>query len=75
MPARAFRRLTQPLDALIEASGRIEAGDYGTRVEVSGTGEMRSLARAFNQMSERLEVSDQRRRAFLADVAHELRTP
>ena len=73
--ARAFRRLSQPLDELIAASGRIEAGDYGARVDVGGSGEMRSLARAFNQMSERLEVSDARRRAFLADVAHELRTP
>jgi signal transduction histidine kinase len=73
--ARGFRRLSAPLDELIEASGRIEAGDYSTRVAVDGSGEMRSLARAFNQMSERLGTSDARRRAFLADVAHELRTP
>lgn len=73
--ARGFRRLSAPLDDLIEASGRIEAGDYGARVPVSGGREMRTLGRAFNQMSERLEASDARRRAFLADVAHELRTP
>jgi two-component system sensor histidine kinase BaeS len=73
--ARGFRRLSGPLDELIAASGRIEAGDYSTRVAVDGSGEIRSLARAFNQMSERLEASDERRRAFLADVAHELRTP
>jgi len=73
--ARAVRRISQPLDALIDASGAIEAGDYSARVPVDGTREMRSLSRAFNQMSERLEVSDRRRRAFLADVAHELRTP
>jgi two-component system sensor histidine kinase BaeS len=73
--ARGFRRLSAPLDELIEASGRIEAGDYSTRVTVDGRGEMRLLARAFNQMSERLQTSDARRRAFLADVAHELRTP
>jgi two-component system sensor histidine kinase BaeS len=73
--ARGFRRLSAPLDELIEASGRIEAGDYSTRVTVDGSGETRSLARAFNQMSERLQMSDARRRAFLADVAHELRTP
>jgi two-component system sensor histidine kinase BaeS len=72
---RGFRRLSLPLDELIEASGRIEAGDYGARVSVGGSGEMRSLSRAFNQMSERLETSDARRRAFIADVAHELRTP
>jgi two-component system sensor histidine kinase BaeS len=67
--------MTQPLDALIEASGRIEAGDYTARVPVSGGGDMRSLTRAFNQMSAQLQSSDERRRAFLADVSHELRTP
>ena len=73
--ARAFRRMTEPLDVLIDASGRIESGDYTVRVPVSGPGEMRSLARAFNQMSEQLELADSRRRAYLADVTHELRTP
>ena len=72
---RAFRRMTQPLDALIDASSRIESGDYTVRVPISGPGELRSLARAFNQMSERLEAAESRRRAYLADVTHELRTP
>jgi two-component system sensor histidine kinase BaeS len=72
---RALRRMAAPLDDLIEASGRIEAGDYTARVAVSGSGDMRSLTRAFNKMSERLQASDERRRAFLADVTHELRTP
>ena len=73
--ARWFRKLTRPLDELIEASARIEAGDYATRVSIDGSREIRSLGRAFNQMSERLETSERQRRAFLADVTHELRTP
>jgi signal transduction histidine kinase len=72
---RAFRRISQPLDDLIDAAERVEAGDYSVRVSVTGTRDMRSLARTFNQMAARLEASDARRRAFLADVAHELRTP
>jgi two-component system sensor histidine kinase BaeS len=72
---RALRAMTRPLDDLIEASGRIEAGDYASRVTVSGSGGLRSLTRAFNQMSEQLQASDERRRAFLAEVTHELRTP
>jgi two-component system sensor histidine kinase BaeS len=36
---------------------------------------VRSLARAFNTMSARLGAIDSQRRSFLADVAHELRTP
>jgi two-component system sensor histidine kinase BaeS len=73
--ARASRRISQPLDTLIEAAGRVENGDYSVRVPVSGTRDLRSLARAFNQMTSRMEAGDARRRAFLADVAHELRTP
>jgi two-component system sensor histidine kinase BaeS len=70
-----FRRATRPVDDLIEAAGRVQAGDYTTRVTESGPAELRSLARAFNQMSERLEDTDSRRRTFMADVSHELRTP
>jgi len=36
---------------------------------------VRSLARAFNAMSERLQTTSEQRRDFLADVTHELRTP
>jgi two-component system sensor histidine kinase BaeS len=64
-----------PVAALVEAAGQIEQGDYGARVPERGPREVRTLARAFNAMSERLEAVDARRRSFLADVAHELRTP
>ena len=37
--------------------------------------ELGRLGRAFNRMTERLEQADARQREFLADVAHELRTP
>jgi signal transduction histidine kinase len=33
------------------------------------------VARAFNEMAQQLEATDTRRRTFLADVTHELRTP
>ena len=72
---RAFRRLATPLGDLVDAAGRIEEGDYGARVRERGPREVRSLARAFNAMSARLESTDRERRTFLADVSHELRTP
>jgi two-component system sensor histidine kinase BaeS len=71
----ALRRLTAPAERLVEAARRVEAGDYSARVPVRGPGELRSLARAFNAMSSRLEADEVRRRSVLADVAHELRTP
>ena len=72
---RTVGRTVAPIDDLVAAAARIERGDYSVRVRERGTRPVRSLARAFNGMSARLEDLDQRRRTFLADVAHELRTP
>jgi signal transduction histidine kinase len=72
---RGMVRLSAPLDDLADAAERIERGDYSARVGETGPFRMRSLARAFNGMSARLAAVDAGRRAFLADAAHELRTP
>jgi len=74
---RGFRRLAAPLDNLVDAARRVEAGSYDVRVPVPvrGPRELRELSRTFNTMASRLEADEQRRRALLADVGHELRTP
>ena len=75
MIGRAIRRAAAPVGDLIEASGRVESGDFSTRVPERGPREVRTLARSFNAMSARLEQVEQQRRSALADVSHELRTP
>jgi two-component system, OmpR family, sensor histidine kinase BaeS len=72
---RRFRRMAVDVGELVDAAGRIEAGDYGVQVAERGPRELRSLARAFNAMSARLATADRNRRAFVADLTHELRTP
>jgi two-component system, OmpR family, sensor histidine kinase BaeS len=74
---RLVRSIAPPLADLVDAAGRVEAGDYAVRVpEVNrGPGELRGLGRAFNTMSARLEADEAQRRRLLADVSHELRTP
>ena len=74
---RLVRGIGPPLDALVEAAGRVEGGDYGVRVPQPprGPGELASLVRAFNTMTARLESDEAQRRRLLADVSHELRTP
>jgi signal transduction histidine kinase len=73
--AGGVRRMTRPMDNLIDAARRIESGDYSAQVPEWGSPDIRSVARAFNSMSARLRVMDEQRRSFLADVTHELRTP
>ena len=73
--SRRFRRMAVNLGELVDAAGRIEAGDYGVKVAERGPRELRTLARAFNAMSARLAAADRNRRAFVADLTHELRTP
>ncbi len=40
-----------------------------------GPSELRALARAFNGMAERLQLTEEQRRDLMADITHELRTP
>ncbi len=72
---RRFGRIAQPVGDLIEAARRIEGGDYTARIPEPGSADLRQVARAFNAMSARLDSTETARRTFLADVAHELRTP
>lgn len=71
----ALRRAALPIGDLLEAAGDISAGDYTTRVEERGPGEVRALAQAINTMAARLQVDEEQRRNLLADITHELRTP
>jgi signal transduction histidine kinase len=73
--ARWLWRSTRSVGALMDASDRVAAGDLTTRVGEVPSPQLRRLAGSFDQMTERLETNEQRRRELLADVAHELRTP
>jgi signal transduction histidine kinase len=72
---RNLRRMSMPLDDLLNASNRVAEGDYSVRVEEKGLPEMRSLTEAFNSMTEKLDANDKQRRNMLADISHELRSP
>jgi two-component system nitrogen regulation sensor histidine kinase NtrY len=57
----ASRRITVPIKALAEATGRLAEGGYGSRVDVEATDEVGRLIESFNQMSLQL---DQQRQAL-----------
>ncbi|MBY5163479.1 sensor histidine kinase [Salsipaludibacter albus] len=69
------RRFAAPLADVMDAAERVRGGDTTIRVHPRGPREVRRLAATFNEMVERLDTDERRRRALLADLAHELRTP
>lgn len=69
------RSLSAPLERLTAAVRRMETGELRQSVAASGSAETTALAGAFNDMATRVAALDEQRRAFVADAAHELRTP
>src|SRR2546423_662088 len=70
------RRITGPVGERIGVTRAMGRGDRTARVgRIPAPGELRELATAFNQMANTLDRQEQLRRALVADVAHELRTP
>jgi signal transduction histidine kinase len=68
------------LDRLVEATRRVEAGDYSVRVTPGMPPGRRArlvdeLNVGFDTMTQRLETDERQRRTLLAEISHELRTP
>ncbi|MBE6947825.1 MAG: HAMP domain-containing histidine kinase [Ruminococcaceae bacterium] len=53
----------------------IRSGDYSHRVQMGGRDELTLLGDEFNSLTERLQVSENKRRQFVSDASHELKTP
>ncbi len=68
------RRLRNSYRELVAVAGKVSEGDLTVRAAETA-GEAGIVAKAFNRMASQLEIADSRQRAFIADAAHELRTP
>lgn len=69
------RNIAQPLQNLSHAAAAVAQGDYSQRVDAQGPNEVQEVARAFNRMSEQVELNNQAQRDLLANVSHDLKTP
>ena len=74
--------MRRPLEELVDASGRLAAGDLNARVKVGGLSETAALGTAFNEMAAELQrragERDQletMKDEFVLTASHELRSP
>jgi two-component system sensor histidine kinase BaeS len=69
-------RITASVDRLIKTARARGRGEPDARAgDVGGFGEIQELAEAFDEMADASDEQDKLRRNFVADIAHELRTP
>ncbi len=69
------RQIARPLRHFEDAARAVTEGDLSARAPVEGSSEQRELARAFNEMTDRLAGSIEAQSRFVADASHQLRTP
>jgi len=69
------KALTRNTSLLLGAIRRVREGEYSHRVEPRGHDEMTQLADEFNQLTDRLQTTEEVRRRFVSDASHELKTP
>lgn len=67
--------ITSPIRRLQRSTERITEGDFSERAGVEGAPEVRSFARSFNSMTERVSRLLDQQKAFAGDASHQLRTP
>ena len=53
----------------------IQQGNFTHKVKLGGHDELTFLGDEFNDLSERLQTSEEKRRRFVSDASHELKTP
>lgn len=68
-------RINRPLRELTRAADNMGRGLTPPPVSESGSSEIRTVARAFNQLAADLRRMDDERALLLAGVSHDLRTP
>ncbi|WP_267201338.1 sensor histidine kinase [Limosilactobacillus kribbianus] len=76
------RSITKRIEHLRAATHEVAKGNYDVQVATSGKDEVADLAQSFNTMTRSLNASqkeirhqEERRRQFMANAAHEMRTP
>jgi two-component system OmpR family sensor kinase len=66
--------VTSPLQRMAKSTQALAVGKHEP-IKVEGPDEVQELARSFNDMSARVQATQQSQRDFIANVSHDLKTP
>jgi two-component system sensor histidine kinase BaeS len=69
------RNLATPVRELARGTHALASGRYDTRIRLDRSDELGRLAGDFNALAQALERNRKARKALVADISHELRTP
>lgn len=70
------RRITRPVEEIMQQTEQIRFGDYSMRPDTQGfAAEFDQLTHNINALSDTLESQEAYRKKYAQDIAHELRTP
>ena len=67
--------IIKPLAEINYVAGKLSKGDIGKRVKINSNDEIGELGTSFNYMADSLEQVEKKRREFISNVSHEIRSP
>jgi signal transduction histidine kinase len=69
------KKFAQPLKQMSDAARVIAGGDFEKRLNINTDDEIGDLANSFNEMAQSLFFQEKRRREFISNISHDLRSP
>lgn len=63
------------ISTLTDGIRDMSAGNYDSRITISGEDELAEMASEFNELADRLAKTEELRREFVSNASHELKTP
>ncbi len=67
--------VTSPIDEFIAVAKEISKGNFDKKVTVKSHNEFAQMAETLNFMTDELQSLEEKRKNFVSDVSHELKTP
>lgn len=69
------KNFAEPLKEMSDAAREIAGGDFEKRINIDSDDEIGDLAKSFNDLTLSLYFQEKRRREFISNISHDLRSP